>query len=463
MAARVLNPLITPRAAALLIELQEHPHAPRWNYRTGDWITAEDLAALERFRADLFSRRGPRRPGPPEPAILQRLAGLVPRVEWLRRRIDPAADLAAGWDRLPAMTREDLATDMGSILPDDCDLSAVAIYETSGTSGHRLPVPNSARGASSYCPLLEVAMACHGVAVDFSDGMAGAFLVGAQAKTVTYATVHAVWANSGYAKLNLRLAEWPRPESPQRYLDAFAPPVLCGDPIAFAEMLRWGLKARPRAMLSTAVALPPALAGRLTAAYGCPVIDTYSLNETGLVAYACRDGFFHVLPHDIHVEILDAAGRAAAPGQRGEIAVSGGRNPYLPLLRYRTGDFARLDFDPCPCGDGMPRLLDLLGRSPVVFRASDGSAVNTVDLSRVFREFPLVQHRFRQAADRSCEAVVRPLPGVPFAQAEELAAALAALLGDLPIAVVVDPQLGRPPASGKVAAYESALTQEDLG
>ena len=84
---------------------------------------------------------------------------------------------------------------------------------------------------------------------------------------------------------------------------------------------------------------------------------------------------------------LQAGGKVSFPGVkgrnvflyvvRGEIAVTGGRNPFVPLLRYRTGDWGRLDYGRCPCGDRMPRLLDLEGRPPVVFRRPDGSPVRS--------------------------------------------------------------------------------------
>ena len=178
-----------------------------------------------------------------------------------------------------------------------------------------------------------------------------------------------------------------------------------------AHRLPW-LPLRPRAMISTAVAMSAGLRDRLAAHFGCPVIDWYSLTETGPIGYACPRGpGYHVLPADLHVEAIDDQGIPVAPGQRGEITVTGGRNPYLPLLRYRTGDWGRLELAACACGDTSPRILDLEGREPVLFRAAGGELVNPVDLSRVLRAFPFVQHELRQRADRSCELVYRPVAG----------------------------------------------------
>ena len=106
----------------------------------------------------------------------------------------------------------------------------------------------------------------------------------------------------------------------------------------------------------------------------------------------------------------------------------------------------------------MPRLLDLEGRRPVLFRAADGTLVNPVDVSRVLRRHPLVRHHFAQHADGSCELVLRPLPGTPL-DTDALVAELAALLGAVRLELRIDPALGdRDP---KLTAYASELLLEE--
>src|SRR5205823_4637533 len=114
------------------------------------------------------------------------------------------------------------------------------------------------------------------------------------------------------------------------------------------------LQARPKAILSSATLLLPALRNRLQKHFGCPVIDIYSMNETGPIAFARADADtdeHEVLPHNLFVEIVDELGRSVPPDERGEIVVTGGVNPFLPLVRYRTGDFGSLSLR-----DAVPRL-----------------------------------------------------------------------------------------------------------
>jgi phenylacetate-CoA ligase len=225
-------------------------------------------------------------------------------------------------------------------------------------------------------------------------------------------------------------------------------------------MLRLDLPAQPSALVTTSVAMSPGLKRRLSERYQAPVIDWYSLVETGPIGYACPLGHgYHQLPTDLYVEVVRPDGSQAAPGERGEIAVTGGRNQFAPLLRYRTGDYGCMDFSPCPCGDPLPRLLDLEGRVPVLIRSADGTPVSTVDLSRLLREFPLLLHEFSQHADRSCELIVRPLPGMTpdLARMEQ---DLRRVLGAVPLVIRIDPHLGER-AEGKALPYRSDLMLED--
>ena len=146
-------------------------------------------------------------------------------------------------------------------------------------------------------------------------------------------------------------------------------------------------------MVSSIAHLSEALAADLTRRYGCPVLDVYALTEAGIVAVRTPQGYA-VLPHDLHVEILDAHDQPVAEGGRGEVVLTGGRNPYLPLLRYRTGDFATLAWHA-----GRPVLVDLEGRHPVLFPVGGDRVVHSMEVTRLLRRFPLTQYRLHQDED----------------------------------------------------------------
>ena len=164
--------------------------------------------------------------------------------------------------------------------------------------------------------------------------------------------------------------------------------------------------------------------------FGCPVLDIYSLNEVGPVGvYDAEAGGHLLLQPKLYVEIIDDAGRPVAPGQRGEITVTGGFNFCLPLLRYRTGDYGSLGTHP----DG-PVIIDLSGRSPVRFRTAARVWVNNIDVTHALRPLAIAHFGFHQAADGS---VILRLAASAMAAADAARAALKPLFGAQEIGIAV--------------------------
>ena len=206
-------------------------------------------------------------------------------------------------------------------------------------------------------------------------------------------------------------------------------------------------------LFRSAVSLRPELAAALRAAWGTTVIDLYSTTETGPIAATVPGVPGHVvLLPDLFVEALGPDGARVPDGARGELTVTGGRNRYLPLVRYRTGDFGRLGTVTLPDGRRARTILDLDGRAPVGFRATDGGPVTSIDVARRIRPLaPFVQHALHQRADGSIELRLRPLPGVPIPR-DDFAHTLRELFGrDARVEVVIDPALGS--GGGKVVAW----------
>ena len=129
--------------------------------------------------------------------------------------------------------------------------------------------------------------------------------------------------------------------------------------------------------------------------YGCPIIDFYSLNETGPIAYSSPEnpGYFQQLPNDIFIEILSNDGSRLPFGEAGNICISGGRNPYLPLLRYKTGDRGILFKNDGISPDPSPFLKLLDVRMPVMFQSMSGKRVNSIDIGKILRGYPVFRHQ----------------------------------------------------------------------
>lgn len=391
--------------------MEQHPHAPLWNYTCGDRLVADDLRQLDPMRLELA--RAPEYDADTLPeALVDALWAQRPLVPHLAQHLPSTrAELGTTWADLPTLTREDLHRRLPAFVPDGVDLDRIVVYTTSGTTGHPLTIPNHPIGAASYQLLLERALALYGVELPLrSDAMANA-LVCFQEYTIQYASTLTVWKGAGHVKVNLHDTGWRDPADARDYLTDFDPPLLTGDPISFGALLELDIDLNPLAMASTAVAFSDGLKRQLEARFGCPVFEWISMNEVGPIAVACPDGHgHHVLDPAMKVEVVDPDGRPCASGERGEVAVTGGRNPMLRLLRYRTGDFASMAFGPCGCGSAAPRLVDFEGRLPVVLRSATGGVVNPVDVSRILHPYPIVQHQLVQRTDGRLELALRAVP-----------------------------------------------------
>lgn len=111
--------------------------------------------------------------------------------------------------------------------------------------------------------------------------------------------------------------------------------------------------------------------------FGAPVVDVYGCGEFGAFAHQCPHGSMHVACENVLVEFLDDAGRPVAPGQPGEVVVTGLHNPGMPLIRYRVGDVGSPVEGPCSCGRGLPRMDVRAGKAGQMVRTSGGRMFST--------------------------------------------------------------------------------------
>lgn len=381
-------PLLTDRSRSMLRRLQQHPHAPRWTYECGERLDAAGLADVQEFAAQQRDvSRGWKYGETPAwvPEFVDRCRREVPF--YLQR-------LSQG----PLLTcnREDLRREPWSFVPNSADLSDLIVYKTSGTSGNLIQLPSHPVAPARYLPLFESALAAHGVSLAGGERVT-LVQVAAQIRTYTFASVSSYLNGAGYAKINLNPADWNQADDREAFFDDCSPELVTSDPFALEQLAALQVRTRPKAILSSATLLLPALRDRLRRHFGCPVIDVYSMNETGPIAFAHTDANadeHEILPHNLFVEILDPTGRPVPPGERGEIVVTGGVNPFLPLVRYRTGDFAALSFR-----HDIPRLVSIERRQPVVFRTAAGELVPSISVTVALFQIPLPFFSLHQASD----------------------------------------------------------------
>jgi phenylacetate-CoA ligase len=299
------------------------------------------------------------------------------------------------FDEIPTISRADLSRDITQFVPDHLPVDRLIAYETSGTTGHPLIVPSHPVVAAKYSCYHKKALAWNGIDCGVLQSELAIMLAGYQEKCFTYASISPYLNNKGLVKLNFHPNDWNQPDDRQRYLDRTQPDLISGDPISLTELGKLNFTHRPKAVLTTSMTLLDGCRRELQERFTCSVIDVYSLNETGPIGctLAGKKGF-KLLQPELLVEILDMKGKPVTTGQRGEIVVTSTFNHYLPLLRYRTGDFGRLELE----GNDW-YITELEGRSPVQFKTAKDEWLNNVDITHLLQPFNLTQFSLHQCCD----------------------------------------------------------------
>lgn len=112
-----------------------------------------------------------------------------------------------------------------------------------------------------------------------------------------------------------------------------------------------------RGVLLSADFITSQMAEQIEESLNCPVYEHYGMTETcfGGGVFCQKKFGYHLREADLYFEIVHpVTGRPVKTGQYGEVAVTTFGHRAMPLLRYRTGDIARYQKDPCPCGSILP-------------------------------------------------------------------------------------------------------------
>jgi phenylacetate-CoA ligase len=105
------------------------------------------------------------------------------------------------------------------------------------------------------------------------------------------------------------------------------------------------------------------LGKKITEGWNVHLYSTYASTEMQTAFTECRYGHGgHHHPELVHVELLDDNNRPVLYGEPGEVTVTTFGVEGMPLIRYKTGDIARIVTEFCECGRTTLRLGPILGR-----------------------------------------------------------------------------------------------------
>jgi len=397
--------------------------------------------------------------------VLRRAATRVPyyRAQWeLRRRQgdESAVDLLQNW---PVLEKDSVRQQPEAFVADDCNPRQMVREHTSGTTGKPLSLWWSRETVQTWYALAEARWRSW-YGVSRADRWA---ILGGQLVTPVTARRPPFWVWNAPLRQLYMSSYHLSPELTSTYLDALVAyriHYLFGYTSSLYTLAREALRLgrtdiRLAVVITNAEPLLDHQRRTISAAFGCPVRETYGMAEIVAALSECEHGQLHLWPEAGVVEILHA-GHEAGPGQCGDLVATGLLNADMPLIRYRTGDRAtRADSSPCACGRTLPRLAGIEGRIDDLVTTRDGRRIGRLD--PVFKEdLPVNEAQIIQERLDHFRILCVPGPGFGPEVARVLTERLQDRVGDVAVTVECVTEIARS-ANGKFRAVVCNLSPED--
>lgn len=143
------------------------------------------------------------------------------------------------------------------------------------------------------------------------------------------------------------------------------------------------------------------------------VKDHYATTEFGTVGWECPEGGYHILEDSVYPEILNE-GEQAAPGETGEMVLTGLVNTETPLVRYRIGDIVEVADQECSCETVFKKIAGIRGRKEDVFFNSEDELIYPDQVVEAVA--PEVSILFYQLVAENDKYVLKYVPNTGFKQ-----------------------------------------------
>jgi phenylacetate-CoA ligase len=390
--------------------------------------------------------------------VLCRAASRVPHYRRLwEKRPGGAADEVSKW---PVLEKESLRLAPLDFLADDCDRRRMYHEHTSGTSGKPVNLWLSREVVRAWYALAEARWR-RWYGVSRRDRWA---ILGGQLVTRVTSRRPPFWVWNAVSNQLYMSSYHLAPDLISDYLKAlrdYRVRYLVGYTSALnalAQEVLW--QALDNVPLSVVITnAEPVLdhqRAAISAAFQCPVRETYGMSEAVAAASECEAGTLHMWPEVGDIEVLEGNRRLPA-GQTGDLVTTGLLNADMPLIRYRVGDRIALAEENglCPCGRTLPVLRSVEGRADDVLVTADGRKVGRLD--PIFKgDLPVREAQIIQEAPDRLRVRYVPAPEFSEESANSLTERLRDRMG--PVLVVLEQvvSIERGP-NGKFRAVVSLL------
>lgn len=177
-------------------------------------------------------------------------------------------------------------------------------------------------------------------------------------------------------------------------------------------------KLRPRAVMSSAQALPKSTRDVIESSLNTRVFDKYGSREFSGIAYECSEHVGHHVVDECYIVEILVDGRPALPGETGEVVITDLFNLATPLIRYRIGDLATaLDNSrSCKCGRAHSVIGEIQGRTQAIVHCSNGTWIPGTFFAHFFKDYDDVIRIFQVHQRTKGSFSLRIIKGDDFSQ-----------------------------------------------
>lgn len=161
---------------------------------------------------------------------------------------------------------------------------------------------------------------------------------------------------------------------------------------------------------------------RIEAAFRTRVYTWYGHSERVVLGGECEHSqVYHAFPAYGVLEIIREDGEPCGVGEQGEIVGTGFLNRSLPLIRYRTDDYAVKESHDCQCGRCWDRFSRVMGRRSLegVLVGRNGTRISDAALNMHGDCFKNVV-RYQYYQETPGQLVIRVIPNPRYSNADEV-------------------------------------------
>jgi len=279
-------------------------------------------------------------------------------------------------DELPLLGKEEIREDANQFRREDMNPFPKLVFHTSGTTGTPIATQFTLSELRNSIALRE-ARSANWAGVSFEEPRAtfsGRMVEPNPERETNVYRYNIVEKQVYFSAFHLK------PETAHLYVNALKNhhiTWLTGYAVSYSLLAKYILEQNIKvpeikAVITTSEKLTSTMREVMEKAYGCRVFEEYSTVENALFASECEHGRLHISPDVGIVEILRPDGSRCDPGEVGEVVTTCLMRSYQPLIRFRLGDLASWDPEPCPCGRQMPVIKEVVGRIEDVVTGPDG-------------------------------------------------------------------------------------------